>query len=143
VEPPFIEITPEAVAQLKQIVKTKNVKDLWWLRITIKPGGCQGMRSFLDLDTAGTEPGDFEYRCGDVRCLAAADHDFLIQGAQIGWTQNEKEAGFSVTFPNKTEENRKKTSKWIDDEFKAWQDQYEKQTEKGDVGAAQGTSLEG
>src|SRR6516165_10641492 len=55
VEPPFIEITPEAVAQLKQIVKTKNVKDLWWLRITIKPGGCQGMRSFLDLDTAGTE----------------------------------------------------------------------------------------
>ncbi|HZY88773.1 MAG TPA: hypothetical protein VFE78_28370 [Gemmataceae bacterium] len=85
------------------------------------------MRESLDLDIAGAGPGDAEYRCGDIRCLTTATHDFLVQGVLIGWTQNEKERGFTVTFPNKTPENQKKTGKWIDDKLKAWRAANEQQ----------------
>jgi hypothetical protein len=86
------------------------------------------MRSFLDLDVVGPESGDAEYRCGEIRCLTAARHDFLIQGAHIGWTQNEKETGFTVTFPNKTAENQKRTQRWIQEEIKAGRARIENQT---------------
>ncbi len=132
-EPPLIEITSEAKAELSKVAQAQNAKQAWWLRITIKPGGCQGMTSSLDLDLEGAGTGDAEYRCGDIRCLTAANHAFLIQGVQVGWKHNDKESGFTVTFPNKTAENQEKTQKSIEDEFKARLGKSEEQAQKDKV----------
>jgi len=101
----WIEMTPKAKEQLKSIAKSQNV-DPWWLRVTIKPGGCSGMQHKLDLDYEGVQPGDTESFCDGIACLSTAKHDFLVQGIVIDYKQTEKETGFSIESPNKSKSSK-------------------------------------
>jgi iron-sulfur cluster assembly accessory protein len=114
----FVQISPGAAEKIAGIAKRHNVAK-YWLRISAKPGGCNGLHWDLDFETEAPKDGETETRCGEIRCLTKASENFLFQGLLVDWHQTEKEAGFVLTAPHKTPENKKKVEKWVEENTKS------------------------
>lgn len=117
--PPLITVTPAAKVALIEAAAEMDAPKVWWVRLTIKPGGCTGFQSKLDLDPLGVEPGDRETTCDGVRILYRADQEFAVQGAEIDFVNTPKERGFSVKYPNQSERNKSRTQEWVRKELDA------------------------
>jgi Fe-S cluster assembly iron-binding protein IscA len=106
-----IRVTAAAKAQ---IAKIANRAGGTMVRLEFTPEGCTGMKTHLDIELDPLRPQDSFQDCDGLFCAFLTEQFPLVQGALIDW--KEKEAGFTVTFPNKTRENQVKTTKWINDE---------------------------
>lgn len=109
-----IEISPSAQAQLAKIAK--EVKG-WRIRFECTPGGCTGFREQLEFDKGVLMPDDAVQKCGDFEVCFLKEQLPVVQGALIEWLGNEKETGFKVTYPNKTQENKVKTIRWVNEQM--------------------------
>jgi iron-sulfur cluster assembly accessory protein len=118
-EPPLISVTPAATAELRNAAAEFGAGNTWWVRLTVKGGGCTGFQSNLDLDVEGVQAADHETAFDGVRILYRADQEFLVQGAVIDFIKTEERTGFSVTYPNQTDWNRERTKAWVQAELDA------------------------
>lgn len=118
--PPLITVTPAAAEEFRNAAAEFAPGKVWRIRLTVKPGGCTGFQSKLDLDPTALEPGDSETTSDGIRFVYRVDQEFAVQGAEIDFVNTPKERGFSVKHPNKTEENRRRTTAWLDKELAAF-----------------------
>lgn len=114
----MIEITLAARKQILGVVKANSIENRWWLRVSVKPGGCTGVMESIDLDPSGAGPGDVELRVGDIRCVFARNEESLIQGVRIDWNEDDIKPGFKLTYPNRTKENQDRAMKIISEALK-------------------------
>jgi Fe-S cluster assembly iron-binding protein IscA len=107
-----IKITPAAKAQIARIAATdRRIR----VRMDFSPVGTSDISTKLTVERGELVPGDLLEDCGGIDCLFPKEHFPLAQGAVIDWS--EKEKGFAVSFPNKTKENKDKSTYWMWAEF--------------------------
>ena len=112
----YLEVTPAAARELKAHVADLKLQR-WWLRYTLKPGGCTGFQNKLDLDMGPPTADDFEYVANGIPCLVLKSQRHLVQGARIDFGEKGGERGFIVTAPHAVQCTKDAISKWIADEF--------------------------
>jgi len=112
-EQPHIELTPRARSNLLAYVKETHPQGDWWLAIRLEWGGCSGYSVKLDLARSLTAD-EIEIWAGDVCCAVQKKQKALIQGIRIDWQTTEKTKGFSVTYPNQTEETKRLVKESVD-----------------------------
>ncbi|QEG31823.1 iron-sulfur cluster assembly scaffold protein [Gemmata obscuriglobus] len=94
----YLEITPAAAHELRTHVAGLNI-DRWWLRYTIKGGGCTGFQNKLDIEAAPPGDDDFEFVVDGIRCVVLEWQRPYARGTRIDFGAVDGNRGFIVTFP--------------------------------------------
>src|SRR5690625_7564293 len=76
-----VNITPTAVAELKNIRKEEQVPDHYGLRIGVKGGGCSGFSYIMGFDEK--KESDEEYEIEGVRVIIDKTHAIYLIGMAI------------------------------------------------------------
>lgn len=94
-----------------QIVRIAATDRRIRVRLDFSPVGTTEVTTKLTIDADNPRPNDIVENCGDLDCVFLKEHFPLAQGAMIDW--KERENGFAVSFPNKTKENKDKSTYWL------------------------------
>src|SRR5690625_892592 len=76
-----VNITPTAVAELKNIRKEEQVPDHYGLRIGVKGGGWSGFSYIMGFDEK--KESDEEYEIGGVRVIIDKTHPIYLLGMEL------------------------------------------------------------
>ena len=94
----MLEITENAVAQLKALLESKGASEDSGLRLLVSRGGCAGMSYGMKIDTPGE--GDTVVLVGDVRLLVDPESALFLKGSTVDYTDDLSDSGFKVVNPN-------------------------------------------
>jgi iron-sulfur cluster assembly protein len=93
-----IEITPEALGQIKRLVAKDGRPDVF-LRIGVKGGGCSGFEYVLKLDVKTTQF-DMDIEIDGVHVKSDTKSAEFLQGSTLEYTGNLIGGGFKLENPN-------------------------------------------
>lgn len=97
-----IQLTEGAVAQLKNIMKEKNITtDKHALRVGVKGGGCAGFSYVLGFDEKKAE--DDEFEIAGIRTVMNKAHAIYLIGIEIDFESGLNNRGFTFNNPNATD----------------------------------------
>lgn len=57
---PYINISPEAAGEIKNIMENKNIPEDYGLRIGVRGAGCAGVRQYLGFDKKKDKDDQFD-----------------------------------------------------------------------------------
>lgn len=93
-------ITNTAVGEIKNIIKTQNVPDDYYLRIATQSGGCSGVQYVLGFDNHTPEvEKDKSYLIEDTAIVIDRKSLFLLEGITIDFIEQENARGFVFDNP--------------------------------------------
>jgi iron-sulfur cluster assembly protein len=93
-----LEITPAAARAIRSHAADLK-SERWWLRYSIKGGGCTGFQDKLDLETTPPTSEDFESVVDGIPCLVLDKHRPYARGTRIDFGEKDGKTGFIVTHP--------------------------------------------
>src|SRR5690625_7494665 len=93
-----VNITPTAVAELKNIRKEEQVPDHYGLRIGVKGGGCSGFSYIMGFDEK--KESDAEYEIGGVRVIIDKTHAIYLLGMEIAFENDGDNRGVAFNDPD-------------------------------------------
>lgn len=93
-----INITENALAQLKRIMGEKEVPENYGLRIGVKGGGCSGFSYVLGFDEKKEK--DEVHMISGLTVLMEKAHGIYLLGMEIDWAEGLNNRGFTFTNPN-------------------------------------------
>ena len=97
-EMPVIQLTPEAVSQVKFLLK-KQAKQDQWLRVGVKGGGCSGLSYVMNIVDNPTER-DYQFHIDGVNVVVDKKSAEFISGVTLGYsTRNLLEGGWTWSNP--------------------------------------------
>ena len=94
----MINVTDDAVRQLKTLLKTDAKAYGKGLRVQIAKGGCSGLQYEMALDELRT--GDAVVERDGVQFLVDAESAALLQGATLDFRDGLTGVGFHIVNPN-------------------------------------------
>lgn len=94
----LLTITDAAVAKIQDIIAEENNPELK-LRVFVQGGGCQGMQYGFTLDDAQAED-DWDLAISGIHVLVDAMSGSYLQGAEIGFKDDQYGSSFSIKNPN-------------------------------------------
>ena len=94
-----INITPEAVIELKKLIKENNIPESYGLRIGVKGGGCSGMNYTLGFD-AESEPTDNILNFDGLNVFIDMKSYLYLTGTELDFVDGKDGRGFTFNNPN-------------------------------------------
>ncbi|MEP4133461.1 MAG: iron-sulfur cluster assembly accessory protein, partial [Cyclobacteriaceae bacterium] len=91
-----VTITEKAVAEIKNILKNKNIPAEYGLRVGVKGGGC-GVSFVLGFDKE--KEGDLSYEIDGVPVFVQKRETMFLIGKEIDWHEGKDEMGFVFNSP--------------------------------------------
>ena len=86
-----VSITPEAIIEIKKILKTKGIPTGYGLRLAVKGAGCS-VAFKLGFDRKKTD--DVEYFVDDIQVLIQKKETMFLVGKQISFYDEAAGRGF-------------------------------------------------
>jgi iron-sulfur cluster assembly protein len=99
--PPPVNFTENALAELHKLRASLNVAENQYLRIGVKGGGCSGMSYLLAFDKK--EEKDQEFAIEDIPVVMNRAHSMYVAGMVIDWEEGLSNRGFTFSNPNAKE----------------------------------------
>ncbi len=94
-----INLTPEAVSQIKFQLKKQGKEDQW-LRVGVKGGGCSGLSYVMNVVEKPTDK-DIQIHIDGVKIVVDRKSAEFISGMTLGYsTRNLLEGGWTWSNPN-------------------------------------------
>ncbi len=97
VKPLIVEITENAVEQIKATLASQTVPDLF-LRIYVQ-GGCSGISFGMALDNRGLD-GDETIEHEDIKVVVDKNSLSYVNGAIVDFDDSGEKSGFKISNPN-------------------------------------------
>ncbi len=94
----MMQLTPQAVAKVKQILSTEK-KEGYGLRVAIQGGGCSGFQYGLTFDNE-QQPTDQVLEFDGLKVYVDAMSQMYLQGVKIDYLETLQGAGFKIENPN-------------------------------------------
>ena len=92
-----ITITERALAEVKTIMKDKNVPEGYGLRIGVQGGGCSGMSYLLGFDKA--KEADETFDLEGVTLIMDKKHGMYVMGMEVDFQDGLNARGFTFNNP--------------------------------------------
>jgi len=92
-----ISLTPKAIAEVKIIMKDKNVPADYGLRIGVQGGGCSGMSYLLGFDKK--KETDETYELDGVELIMDKKHGMYVMGMEVDFQDGLNARGFTFNNP--------------------------------------------
>jgi iron-sulfur cluster assembly protein len=96
-----LTLTPEAVKQIRQVMKESNIPETHGLRLGVKGGGCSGLSYVLDFDEAA-KPADKVFTVEDLRVFVDPKSLFFLSGTVLDFSGGLNGKGFVFNNPQAT-----------------------------------------
>ena len=93
-----IKLTENAIEEIRQIIKEKQIPAEYALRVGVKGGGCSGLSYVLGFDLQKEQ--DNLYQIDDIRIVMEKSHGMYLAGMEIDFVQGLNNRGFSFNNPN-------------------------------------------
>lgn len=94
----MVNLTDNAVFELKRLMAADGFDSSKFLRIGVKGGGCSGLSYVLDFDAP--QPEDDHFYVEGIPCIMNPAHGLYLMGMQIDWNSGLEARGFVFTNPN-------------------------------------------
>ncbi len=88
----YINISPEALGEIKNIMKNKNIPAGYGLRIGVRGAGCAGVRQYLGFDKKKDRDDQFDIEGIEVY-IDKKDALYLV-GLQLDFQNDTESKGF-------------------------------------------------
>jgi iron-sulfur cluster assembly protein len=95
-----ITITEKALAEVKNILKEKNVPGEYGLRIGVQGGGCSGMSYLLGFDKP--KEADEVFQLDGVTLIMDKKHGMYVMGMEVDFQDGLNARGFTFNNPQAT-----------------------------------------
>jgi len=95
-----ITLTERALAEVKNIMKEKNVPAEYGLRVGVQGGGCSGMSYLLGFDKA--KEGDEVYDIDGTNLIMDKKHGMYVMGMEVDFQDGLNARGFVFNNPTAT-----------------------------------------
>lgn len=92
-----ITITEQAIAEVRNIIKEKNVPEEYGLRIGVQGGGCSGMSYLLGFDKS--KEGDEIFEIDDLKIVMDKKHALYVMGMEVDFQDGLNARGFTFSNP--------------------------------------------
>lgn len=92
-----VELTTEAIKEVKNIIANKGIPKDYALRIGIKGGGCGAMGYVIGFDKSDKE--DINYSCDEVSIIINKKHVMYLIGLKVDFEDTADSRGFSFNKP--------------------------------------------
>jgi iron-sulfur cluster assembly protein len=102
-EPPLINLTEKAAAEVKRIVaeqQAAGVAEKLYLRMRVVGGGCSGFQHKLDLDPQVNEKLDEVFEFHGVAVVVDKRSKLYLNGVTVDFHDDLNKRGFSITNPS-------------------------------------------
>jgi iron-sulfur cluster assembly accessory protein len=93
-----ILLTDFAAQKVADLMKQKNRDDIF-LRISVQPGGCSGLKYKLGFDINSID-GDVEKKFGNVKVVTDKMSAPYLDGVTIDFSDTIEKQGFTIDNPN-------------------------------------------
>jgi iron-sulfur cluster assembly protein len=93
-----VTISPEAIAEVKNIKTNKSIPPNYALRLGIKGGGCGTMGFLIGFDTP--KPGDDTYEFEGLTILVEKKHTMYLLGLELDFENTADARGFLFIHPS-------------------------------------------
>ena len=94
----MIQVTDNAVRQLRSLLETQTGSEGKGLRVGIAKGGCSGLQYEMTLDAR--KEGDAIVARDGVEFLVDTESALLLQGATLDYNDGLTGTGFQIVNPN-------------------------------------------
>lgn len=94
-----ITITETATAKVHQLMKEENMGADYFVRVSVKGGGCSGLSYDLDFDNERKES-DQEFINGDVKIVCDLKSYLYLAGTELDFSDGLNGKGFAFINPN-------------------------------------------
>ena len=93
-----VNLTDDAVEQLKAIKAAQNLDDSLGLRVGVKGGGCSGFSYVLGFDSKQSD--DDEFISNGIKVYMKKSHALYLLGIEIDFMNGLNNRGFTFSNPN-------------------------------------------
>ena len=107
---PVVELTPVAKQVLVRVAAEQKFAD-WWVRLTVAWKPDPKIEVTVEKNPPG--PADVVHEASGLRVVMAADQMPYLKGALIDLVQEPDRIGFTVTFPYRTDAERRAANRWL------------------------------
>jgi iron-sulfur cluster assembly protein len=94
-----ISVTPKALSKIQQLKEEGNLTPDYFIRVSVKGGGCSGLSYNLDFDNE-TKPGDQEFDNGEVKVICDLKSFLYLAGTELDFSDGLNGKGFNFINPN-------------------------------------------
>jgi len=94
-----ITVTPKAFVKIDSLKKEANLGDDFFIRVSVKGGGCSGLSYNLDFDNE-LKPGDQEFINDGVKVICDLKSFLYLAGTELDFSDGLNGKGFNFINPN-------------------------------------------
>ena len=89
---PYIEISKQALSEIKNIMRNKNIPEAYGLRVGVRGAGCAGVRQFLGFDNQKSKDDIFEME--GIKVFIDKKHAMYLAGLKLDFQDDNEAKGF-------------------------------------------------
>ena len=99
--PPIVELTPAALAHVKEVVASSGLGTAWVLRLEASwsPTICSPQHN-MRFDVVQAKPEDLAFDSGGIKLVVLKRQAEMLRGTQIDFGEKNGESGFIINTPN-------------------------------------------
>lgn len=94
-----ITITDKATEKVKQLMAEENMSHDYFVRVSVKGGGCSGLSYDLDFDNERKES-DQEFVSNGIKIVCDLKSYLYLAGTELDFTDGLNGKGFAFINPN-------------------------------------------
>jgi iron-sulfur cluster assembly protein len=96
-----ITITEKAAIKVKELMADANLDETYFVRVSVKGGGCSGLTYELDFDNESKD-GDQIFESGDTKIVCDLKSFLYLAGTELDFSDGLNGKGFNFINPNAT-----------------------------------------
>ena len=94
-----ISATPKAVEKIESLRHEANLSDDYFIRVSVKGGGCSGLSYNLDFDNE-LKSGDQEFNNNGIKIICDLKSFLYLAGTELDFSDGLNGKGFNFINPN-------------------------------------------
>lgn len=95
----MITVTDKAKSKVEELIKTSDLNESYFLRVSVAGGGCSGLSYKLDFDNE-IKPGDQFFEDKGIRISLDMKSFLYLAGTELDFSDGLNGKGFNFNNPN-------------------------------------------